>query len=211
MIVQLEEVVLGFSDGDHHRRVLDGVSLDVPAGSAIGIVGPSGVGKSTLLGLTAGRLVPEGGSISPRPAEISISEIPQEVVLVPFLSALQNLHLAAQLSGTPLEATSAARMLDLLGIADRSSALPAQLSQGERQRVAIARGLATSSALLLADEPTAALDEDNSATVARSLRAVAEVHNVAVVVATHDPIVASQMHLVYRLDAGQLSQERINW
>ena len=153
---------------------LDGVSLEIRAGEAVAVMGPSGSGKSTLLNLISGLDRPTSGSVIVHGEDLGrltekglalfrrrrIGMIFQFFNLLDDLPALDNVALAAQLTGTSA-ATARARALELLdelGIADRQGQYPAQLSGGERQRVAVARALMNRPALLLADEPTGALD-----------------------------------------------------
>jgi len=153
---------------------LDGVSLEIHAGEAVAVMGPSGSGKSTLLNLVAGLDRPTSGSVTVHGEELDrlnerglalfrrrrIGMIFQFFNLLDDLPALDNVALAAQLTG--VSAAQARRraleLLDELGIAGRRNTYPAQLSGGERQRVAVARALMNRPALLLADEPTGALD-----------------------------------------------------
>lgn len=153
---------------------LDGVSLRIRAGEAVAVMGPSGSGKSTLLNMVAGLDRPTSGSVVVHGTDLTalnetglalfrrrkIGMIFQFFNLLDDLSALDNVALAAQLTGTPA-GQARKRALELfgeLGIANRRNIYPAQLSGGERQRVAVARALMNRPALLLADEPTGALD-----------------------------------------------------
>jgi putative ABC transport system ATP-binding protein len=153
---------------------LAGVSLEIRAGEAVAVMGPSGCGKSTFLNMIAGLDRPTGGTVvvhGENVGELSekglalyrrrrIGMIFQFFNLIDDLSALDNVALAAQLTGTPARQARrrALELFDELGIADRRNAYPAVLSGGERQRVAVARALVNRPALLLADEPTGALD-----------------------------------------------------
>ena len=153
---------------------LDGVSLQVAAGEAVAVMGPSGCGKSTLLNLIAGLDRPTAGSVRVHDEDLGglsetglalfrrrrIGMIFQFFNLLDDLPALDNVALAAQLMGVRARPARqrALELLDELGIADRRNAYPATLSGGERQRVAVARALMNRPALLLADEPTGALD-----------------------------------------------------
>ncbi|WP_329567807.1 ABC transporter ATP-binding protein [Kitasatospora sp. NBC_01266] len=153
---------------------LDGVSLEIRAGEAVAVMGPSGCGKSTLLNMIAGLDRPTAGSVLVHGEDLGalnetglalfrrrrIGMIFQFFNLIDDLPALDNVALAAQLTGTPAGQARrrALELLDELGIADRRNAYPAVLSGGERQRVAVARALMNRPALLLADEPTGALD-----------------------------------------------------
>jgi putative ABC transport system ATP-binding protein len=153
---------------------LDGVSLEIRAGEAVAVMGPSGSGKSTLLNLVGGLDRPSSGSVFVHGEDLGrlnerglalfrrrrIGMIFQFFNLLDDLPALDNVALAAQLTGSSASQarTRALELLDELGIADRKNTYPAQLSGGERQRVAVARALMNRPALLLADEPTGALD-----------------------------------------------------
>jgi putative ABC transport system ATP-binding protein len=153
---------------------LDGVSLEIRAGEAVAVMGPSGSGKSTLLNMIAGLDRPTAGTIEVHGQDLGtltekglalyrrhrIGMIFQFFNLLDDLPALDNVALAAQLTGSPASAARkrALELLGELGIAERRDTYPAQLSGGERQRVAVARALMNRPALLLADEPTGALD-----------------------------------------------------
>lgn len=171
-----------YRSGDSVVRALDSVSLDIHAGELVGIFGPSGSGKTTLL-LLAGLLEPpsEGellirGKLASYPdAELDrlrdfrrkqIGFIFQKANLIPFLSAIENVALALEIDDVPAQAAHdyAASLLTALDLGHRTDNLPAKLSGGEQQRVAIARALANDPSLILADEPTAALDSVRGAT-----------------------------------------------
>ena len=170
VVVRLDDVRKSY-DG---TAALDGVSLRIRRGEAVAVMGPSGCGKSTLLNMVAGLDRPTSGSVVVHGEDLSrldekglalfrrqrIGIIFQFFNLLDDLSALDNVALAAQLSGTaPAQARRRAlELLDELGIADRKDAYPGVLSGGERQRVAVARALMNRPAVLLADEPTGALD-----------------------------------------------------
>jgi putative ABC transport system ATP-binding protein len=169
-VVRLTDVRKEYGDS----VALDGVSLDIRAGEAVAVMGPSGSGKSTLLSMVAGLDRPTSGSVVVHGDDLGklnekglalyrrrrIGMIFQFFNLLDDLSALDNVALAAQLTGTPASAARkrAEELFDELGIADRRNIYPAQLSGGERQRVAVARALMNRPAVLLADEPTGALD-----------------------------------------------------
>ncbi len=170
VVVELTDVRKEYSDS----VALDGFSLRIRAGEAVAVMGPSGCGKSTLLNMVAGLDRPTGGSVVVNGEDLGslnetglalfrrrrIGMIFQFFNLLDDLPALDNVALAAQLTGTS-SAQARARALELLdelGIAGRRNIYPAQLSGGERQRVAVARALMNRPALLLADEPTGALD-----------------------------------------------------
>ncbi|MGA5225126.1 ABC transporter ATP-binding protein [Streptomyces koyangensis] len=169
-VVQLDGVVKEYGE----TKALDGLTLSVTAGEAVAVMGPSGCGKSTLLNLVAGLDRPSAGGVRVAGQELTelnetglalfrrrhIGMVFQFFNLIDDLPALDNVTLAAQLTGTPARQARrrALELLGELGVADRKDAYPAVLSGGERQRVAVARALMNRPALLLADEPTGALD-----------------------------------------------------
>ena len=170
VVVRLTDVRKEYGDS----IAVNGVSLEIRAGEAVAVMGPSGSGKSTLLNLIAGLDRPTSGSVVVHGDDLGrlnerglalfrrrrIGMIFQFFNLIDDLPALDNVALAAQLTGTSAAHARrrALELLDELGIASRKNTYPAQLSGGERQRVAVARALMNRPALLLADEPTGALD-----------------------------------------------------
>ncbi|MFJ5927405.1 ABC transporter ATP-binding protein [Kitasatospora sp. NPDC092948] len=170
VVVRLDGVRKEFGE----TAALDGVSLEIRAGEAVAVMGPSGCGKSTLLNMVAGLDRPSAGLVEVNGEDLGrltetglalyrrrrIGMVFQFFNLIDDLPALDNVALAAQLTGSSASQARrrALELLDELGIADRRSVYPAALSGGERQRVAVARALMNRPALLLADEPTGALD-----------------------------------------------------
>ncbi|WP_042410661.1 ABC transporter ATP-binding protein [Streptacidiphilus carbonis] len=188
-------------------RALDGVSLEIRAGEAVAVMGPSGCGKSTLLNMVAGLDRPTSGTIEVRDQDLGklnetglalyrrhhIGMIFQFFNLIDDLSALDNVVLAAQLTGSSAKQARrrALELLDELGIADRKNMYPAALSGGERQRVAVARALMNRPALLLADEPTGALDSRSGEQVMDLLIDLNQIGQTLLIV-THDPHLATR-------------------
>jgi len=164
-------------------------------------MGPSGSGKSTLLRVLAGLQIPDRGVVSldgrrlkvRGSGDARISFIHQDYRLVDFLTVAENLILAAEMRAIDVSEANVANALEKVGLNGFQKRSPVTLSGGEQQRVAIARALVTRSAVLLADEPTGALDGENTVTVATLLRDISLEHQVAVVVATHDRSVARMM------------------
>ncbi|MEU8609258.1 ABC transporter ATP-binding protein [Actinoplanes sp. NPDC048791] len=170
VVVQLQDVRKEYGD----TTALAGITLQIRAGEAVAVMGPSGSGKSTLLNMVAGLDRPTSGTVTVHGEDLgALNEAGRALVrrrrigmifqffnLLDDLPTLDNVALAAQLTGTaPKQARSRAlELLEELGIADRRNIYPAALSGGERQRVAVARALMNRPALLLADEPTGALD-----------------------------------------------------
>jgi putative ABC transport system ATP-binding protein len=208
-------------------RILRGVDLEVEVGDHVSIVGRSGSGKSTLLNIlglldepTAGRLVFDGVPLErmrsherDRRRGRDVGFIFQQFNLLAGRTILDNVT-------TPLlyatgrdfwrRSTIAADMLGRVGLGDRLEALPSQLSGGEQQRVAIARALVRGPRLILADEPTGALDVDTGASVMALLDQVAEASGAALITITHDVNVASLARRHFRLDAGVLTPTTVS-
>jgi lipoprotein-releasing system ATP-binding protein len=200
--------------------VLRGVDLDVAPGEVVGLIGPSGSGKSSLLhaaGLlehpNAGRIIVRGRDCSElserqrtRVRLAAIGFVYQFHHLLPEFSAVDNVALPQMISGAPRRAARARAetLLDELGLAGRLDHQPAQLSGGEQQRVAIARALANAPELVLADEPTGNLDPKTSAAVFDNLYRLVRSQGVAALIATHNLELASHMDRVFALKDGRL-------
>ena len=211
------------AEGGEPVRILEGVDLRLDPGEAVAIVGPSGCGKSTLLNLLGTLDAPDSGSItiSGRSTadlgEVELSALRAEQVgfvfqahhLLPQLSALENVLLPTlALKDRPTDAAERAEeLLGRVGLGDRTGHRPGQLSGGERQRTAVARALINRPALLLADEPTGALDEANAQGLTELLVDLAESDGLALAVVTHDPGVAARMSKTHRLESGKLGLE----
>ena len=198
------------------RTLLDDVSLVFPAGRVTALSGPSGSGKTTLLSIAGGLVAPTQGETSfagapmwqgsgdPRP---EVAFVLQVYGLVPILSARENVSVALRARGVaPAEADEAAEAaLARFGIADLGERQVEELSGGQMQRVACARGFVVGAEILLADEPTSELDEGNRGVVLDELRAEAA-RGAVVVVATHDPAVVDACDLHVALDEGRIVQ-----
>jgi ABC-type lipoprotein export system ATPase subunit len=176
------------------RVVLDDFSLTLEQSDQCALTGRSGSGKTTLLLVLAGLLTPAAGRLDLRLAPLDVVYVPQAPSLVPELSALQNASLGLRIRGVrPGEALSRAReQLRELGLLDADDALPAELSGGMQQRVALARALAVEPRLILADEPTGALDQATGEQVVAVLQAQAARTGAALIVATHDSQLADR-------------------
>jgi putative ABC transport system ATP-binding protein len=201
------------------RNVVDGVSIALEPGEVVGVVGPSGSGKSTLLALLAGLEAPDAGVVAFEGRDLAglgeagrrllrrdrLAIVFQGYGLLALLTARENVELPYRVARRDPAAAAAAaeRWLGLLGLAERADHRTDELSGGEQQRVALARALATEADLLLVDEPTAELDEDNRARVAGLLRDAAD-RGACVVVATHDPDMVELCDRVVRLVDGRV-------
>jgi putative ABC transport system ATP-binding protein len=189
------------------------VSCAVLAGERIALTGPSGSGKSTLLHLMAGLETPTGGGVEwpvlgghphGRPGLVGV--VFQGSSLLPALDVTENVALPLLFAGVPAsEATArAVEALERLRIADMGSKLPEELSGGQAQRVAVARVLAARPPLILADEPTGQLDRATAVAVVDALIEAAHQSGAALVVATHDPAVASRLAIRWSVTDGHL-------
>jgi lipoprotein-releasing system ATP-binding protein len=222
-VLRLRGVQRTYQTGERQLEVLRGVDLDLYPGEVMGLIGPSGSGKSSLLhaaGLlerpTAGQIVIAGRDCS-RLSERVRTRIRLGLVgfvyqfhhLLAEFSALDNVALPQMIAG---QSQAAARrraegLLSQLGLAERLSHQPGQLSGGEQQRVAIARALANQPRVVLADEPTGNLDPATSNAVFQNLLAVARETGVAVLIATHNMELARYMDRVFALRDGQLAEQ----
>ncbi|MFD7583114.1 ABC transporter ATP-binding protein [Kitasatospora sp. NPDC059817] len=219
-VVELSGVHKEFGDA----KALDGVDLRIRAGEAVAVMGPSGCGKSTLLNMVAGLDRPTSGTVRVHGQDLGrlnetglalfrrrhIGMIFQFFNLIDDLPALDNVALAAQLTGTTARQARrrALELLDELGVAHRKDTYPAALSGGERQRVAVARALMNRPALLLADEPTGALDSRSGEQVMDLLIDLNQIGQTLLIV-THDPNLATRCasRLVEVAD-GKVARER---
>jgi putative ABC transport system ATP-binding protein len=199
-------------------HALEDVTIELEPGGSLAITGPSGCGKSTLLGLMAGLEPPTTGSVTVGGHEISSlpeldrARLRREAIglvfqvdnLLPFLTATENVAAQLALRGARDGYARCTDLLRELGMAGEADKLPDQLSGGQRQRVAVARALVHSPRVILADEPTGALDEANSAAVIEMLLAARERSGATLVVVTHDLGVADRLDTVLRLRDGRL-------
>ncbi len=190
MILTAHDLSIGFGG----RVILSHFDLQLAAGDQCALTGRSGSGKTTLLLLLAGLLEPTSGAVDLQLDKRDIVYVPQAPSLVPELNALQNASLGLRIRGVdPAEAQERGRdQLRALGLHDADDALPAELSGGMQQRVALARALAIAPRLLLADEPTGALDQSTGNRVLDVLREHTARSRSTVVVATHDQDVAAR-------------------
>lgn len=197
-------------------------SLQVPKGHVVALLGPSGSGKSTLLTIiglvippTSGQVLINGqlvvdGAHSKTNLQAyrrrHIGFVFQKANLIPFLSAIENVQIAMELNGVAPHAAKlqASRLLKEFGVVERAHDMPARLSGGEQQRVAIARALANTPHVLLADEPTAALDSQRAKQVMELFAKIAHEQDAGVIVVTHDHRFLDVFDTVYELEDGVL-------
>jgi putative ABC transport system ATP-binding protein len=214
-----------YREGATEFRALSDVDLEIHSGQLTLLMGPSGSGKTTLLSIlgcilraSSGRLELLGEEVSllpekelPRIRRDAIGFVFQGFNLFPTLSALENVVLAMDVRGVSGNAARkrAEMLLHEVGLQSRMRAFPADLSGGQKQRVAIARALAGDPPILLADEPTAALDSTSGRAVIELLQRLAHHHKRAVVMVTHDPRVLSYGDRILHLEDGRLKREEL--
>ena len=224
--VEVRGLVVDYATHAGPLRALDCDNLTIRAGSSLAIIGPSGCGKSTMLCMLAGLAMPTAGTVAiggtlltslTEAARVAFRKTHIGVVyqadnLLPFLTVTENIRLQLALCGAPAAslaeaATRTADLLARLGIGALGDRLPDQLSGGQRQRVAIARAIVHRPTLILADEPTGALDATNAAGVIDLLLDIHRRLGATLVAVTHDPVVAARMQRVVTLRAGSVTQD----
>jgi putative ABC transport system ATP-binding protein len=216
----VKAVALGKQVETGHSRltILEDVSFEVAAGEAVAIVGASGSGKTTLLGLLAGLDVPTAGRVLIDDQDLSaldedgraalrrrlVGFVFQSFQLLPALNALENVMLPMELAGNASARETAVALLTRVGLAERLTHYPRQLSGGEQQRVAIARAFAGPPKLLFADEPTGNLDSATGEEVVNLMFDLNREHNTTLLLVTHDEKLAARCGRRLRLAAGRL-------
>jgi putative ABC transport system ATP-binding protein len=219
-----EKLTKRYGDGQATVTALDGVSIEISAGSFTAVMGPSGSGKSTLMHCMAGLDSADSGRVWVGGEEITsmpdgrltklrrdrVGFVFQAFNLLPILSAAGNITLPPDIAGLDLDRDWVATVIDAVGLADRLGHRPSELSGGQQQRVAIARALVSRPAIVFADEPTGNLDSKASAEVLDLLRRCVREFGQTVVMVTHDPVAASYSdHVVFLADGritGTLAQ-----
>jgi ABC-type lipoprotein export system ATPase subunit len=221
LLIETKELAKVYGTGETEVRALDGVDLAVRRGEFFAIMGPSGCGKSTLLNMLGALDQPTSGEVWVAGQNLAklkdVDEFRASTVgfvfqlhnLLPTLTAQENVEVPMQ--GRPIggrERKQRARhLLDLVGLADRAHHLPNQLSGGQRQRVAIARALANKPALILADEPTGALDSNSGSEILALLGELNRSEGATIAVVTHDPRVAQATQRILRMQDGRIVED----
>ena len=223
--IRLEGLRKRYGEGDTAVDALKGVDMEVAPGEVVGLIGPSGSGKSTLLKClgavidpTAGRMMlgdeviyDDGWKVRDLRAlrRDKIGFVFQAPYLIPFLDVTDNVALLRMLAGVKnQEARQQAQdLLTALDVQHRASAMPSQMSGGEQQRVAIARGLVNRPPVILADEPTAPLDSERAMSVIRILNEMAQKYETAIIVVTHDEKIIPTFKRIYHIRDGVTHEE----
>ncbi|MEQ1563601.1 MAG: ABC transporter ATP-binding protein [Nitrospiraceae bacterium] len=223
-MITLDHLTMRLAGGGHQITILDDITIAIPDKQRVAIIGPSGSGKSTLLGLIAGLDQPTSGSITIDGVEISamrenalaryrrdhIGYIFQSFHLIPTLTALENVLVPLELAGIRGAQARATDLLGAVGLADRLSHYPVQLSGGEQQRVAVARAFACRPPILLADEPTGNLDSATGQHIMRLLLSLHRDFGTTLVLVTHDRAMASSMERIIALRDGRIESDSLN-
>jgi len=219
--IRLEEVRKIYQTGQVVTKAVDGINFTISEGEFVVIIGASGTGKTTILNILGGMDTVTSGSVFVDGNDIAkysrrqltqyrrneIGFVFQFYNLVPNLTALENVELALQISKNPLDAE---QILSDVGLSERLSNFPAQLSGGEQQRVSIARALAKNPKLLLCDEPTGALDYKTGKSILKLLQDTCRERNKTVIVITHNLAIAPIADRVIEIKSGKVHDMRIN-
>ncbi len=222
MLLELKNITKSYTEPERQAAVpvLRGISLGIEAGESVAIVGPSGCGKSTLLNILGtldepdeGEVIFDGESLKGASA-LRLSELRGRKIgfifqlhhLLPQCTVLENVLVPTlAVKGGPDREARARELLKIVGLEQRANWRPAQLSGGERQRVAVVRALINEPSLILADEPTGALDEANAAALTDLLIDLQKKTGVTLVIVTHHPAQAERMGRVLRIHEGRIA------
>jgi putative ABC transport system ATP-binding protein len=221
--IAAKEVDMVVSSGQQRLHILKGINLDIPKGDIQLLMGPSGSGKTTLLSILAGLLTPTTGGVFLLGEEITrmsrkklasfrrehIGFIFQDSNLFPAMTALENVETALNIRGIwgKRARLRAEEMLEHVGIGDKAKEIPRKLSGGQKQRVAIARALVSHPQLIMADEPTAALDAQSGHNVMALLRKLAKEEGCTVLMVTHDPRIVDIADRIAHLEDGVIKKD----
>ncbi|TRW50074.1 ATP-binding cassette domain-containing protein [Aliidiomarina halalkaliphila] len=221
-LIQVQSVSRNVATSDGELQILSELSFSIDRGEVVAVVGASGSGKSTLLSLLAGLDLPTTGQVVIDNVNLNdldeeqrailrgekIGFIFQSFLLIQSLTALENVMLPAELAGRPNPEKEARELLAKVGLSERLTHYPNQLSGGEQQRVAIARAFIGQPQILFADEPTGNLDSKTGERVEALLFELNREFNTTLVVVTHDDKLAQRCDRILRLDAGQLVEQQ---
>ncbi|MDD4950314.1 ABC transporter ATP-binding protein [Sulfuricurvum sp.] len=224
-IIRLEEIHKTYGSGESAVTAIKEANFEVYSGETVALLGPSGSGKTTLITMIGCITEPTGGKLfldneliydqkwqvkdTRRIRRENIGFIFQSHNLIPFLNVLENVTLVPQMNKISKNKadTHAKELLDYLGVGDKLEKMPSQLSGGQSQRVAIARSLANNPKIILADEPTAALDSERALSVMQLLKKLSIEQDVAIIVVTHDERMLPLFDRILRVEDGRVYEE----
>ncbi len=220
-LFKTENLTKEYDMGEVKVKALDSVSIQIPEGKLVVVLGPSGSGKSTLLNILGGMDSPSSGKLFFKGTDISsynnsdltafrrnnMGFVFQFYNLMPNLTAHENVELATEISKQPLNIME---VLEVVGIKDRAGHFPSQLSGGEQQRVAIARAVAKNPDVLLCDEPTGALDYTTGIKILKLLSDINKTTGKSVIIITHNQPIADMADIVLRMRDGNVSSIHFN-
>ena len=221
--IELREVNLSLGRGAGRVHILKDIDLDIGRGEAVGLIGPSGSGKSTLLMAIAGLERPDSGRVKVLGEDLlrlgedelarfrgrNVGIVFQSFHLIPTMTALENVAVPLELAGDRRAFQRAEEELRAVGLGERLTHYPAELSGGEQQRVALARALAPRPQLLVADEPTGNLDEATGNGIVELLFKSRETHETTLVLVTHDPTLAARCDRVVPIRSGRIETPQL--
>jgi len=217
-ILEVKGIKKTYRSGERDLDVLRNINFSISEGERVAIVGPSGSGKTTLLGLCAGLDNPSNGDIvlcgetinklteneKARLRNLNVGFVFQNFQLIPTLTAIENVMIPLELLGKSNPAAAAKELLQRVGLGDRHTHYPSQLSGGEQQRVSIARAFINEPKVLFADEPTGNLDDDTGATIEALLFEMNKEKGTTLVLVTHDLELANKTGRIIKLKGGQI-------
>jgi len=217
-IIQLKDIHLTLKSDAGPVNILRGIDLTVQAGQTVGIVGPSGSGKSTLMSIMAGLEVPTSGTVTMAGEAIeklsedelaifrrdNIGIVFQSFHLIPTMTALENVAIPMELAGRADAFKIASQKLEEVGLGDRATHYPSQLSGGEQQRVALARAVCTDPKILLADEPTGNLDGKTGHVIVDLMFELQSKQDTTMILITHDDALAQKCDQIIRIEDGRV-------
>ena len=223
-ILRLSDVNLTLGDGQSQVKVLDHVGFEVAQGTSLGIVGPSGSGKTSLLMVLSGLERSDSGRVEINKTDITafsedemasfrgrnIGIVFQSFHLIPNMSALENVAVPLELAGHPDAFRRAKEELEKVGLGERLTHFPGQLSGGEQQRVAIARALAPQPAILVADEPTGNLDVATGERISALLFDACRTRGMTLLLVTHDPQLAARCDRQIHMRSGRVEGDLLS-
>jgi len=222
--IAARNVTLSLGEGDAKVEILCGIDLDIDAGSSVALLGPSGSGKSSLMAVLSGLERASGGTVNidgtdfgtldedglARARRGTIGIVLQAFHLLPTMSALENVAVPLELSGAETPFETAAKELEAVGLKERTTHYPSQLSGGEQQRVAIARAMAPRPSIIFADEPTGNLDQATGEIIFDLLFRRQKANGATLLIITHDPELAKLCDRTIEMRDGQIIKDSAN-